>query len=110
MGPNYKRPPVATPPAFKEAEGWARAAPADTFDRGPWWTLFGDPDLDRLEAEVAAHNQTLIAAEQAYSQARALTAEARASFFPTVTLDPTFIEFGGGGVTSSFGRASAAAA
>ena len=76
--------------------------PADTFDRGPWWTLFGDPDLSRLEVEVAAHNQTLIAAEQAYSQSRALVAEARASFFPTVTLDPTFIELGGGGVSSSF--------
>jgi NodT family efflux transporter outer membrane factor (OMF) lipoprotein len=103
VGPNYKRPPVVTPPAFKEAEGWARAAPADVFDRGPWWLLFGDPVLDRLEPEVAAHNQTLIAAEQAYSQARALTAEARASFFPTVTLDPNFIEFGGGGLSSSFG-------
>jgi NodT family efflux transporter outer membrane factor (OMF) lipoprotein len=103
VGPDYKRPPAATPPAFKEADGWARAAPADALDRGPWWTLFGDPDLDRLETEVAAHNQTLIAAEQAYSEARALVAEARASFYPTVTLTPAFTESGGQGLFADFG-------
>lgn len=102
VGPNYKRPPAATPPAFKEARGWARAAPADALDRGAWWRLFNDPDLDRLEVEAAANNQNLIAAEQAYSQARAQVAEARASFVPTVTLNPTFNEFGGGGLASSF--------
>jgi NodT family efflux transporter outer membrane factor (OMF) lipoprotein len=108
VGPNYKRAPAATPPAFKEAEGWARAAPADILDRGPWWRLFDDPELDRLEAEAAAHNQNLIAAEHAYSQARALTAEARASFFPTVTLEPTFTESGGGGQFASLGLGAGA--
>jgi NodT family efflux transporter outer membrane factor (OMF) lipoprotein len=112
VGPNYKRPPAATPPAYKEAVGWAQAAPADTLDRGQWWELFGDPDLDRLEVEVAAHNQNLIAAEKAYDQARALVAEARASFYPVVTLTPTFDESGGGGVFQSpvAGAASGAAA
>jgi NodT family efflux transporter outer membrane factor (OMF) lipoprotein len=103
VGPNYKRPQVEAPPAFKEADGWAKAAPADTLDRGPWWTLFGDPELDRLEAQVAAHNQNLAAAEQAYNQSRALVAEARASFFPTVTLDPAFTESGGGGRNQNIG-------
>lgn len=103
VGPNYHRPKVATPAAFKEADGWAKAAPADTLDRGPWWSLFGDPDLDRLEADVAAHNQYLVAAQEAYNQARALVAEARASFFPTVTLDPTFNESGGGGRNQNIG-------
>jgi NodT family efflux transporter outer membrane factor (OMF) lipoprotein len=97
VGPNYKRPAVETPPAFKEAEGWTPAAPNDVLDRGDWWTLFGDPDLDQLEPQVAAHNQSLKAAEEAYSQARALVAEARASFFPTVTGTPSFTETGGGG-------------
>jgi NodT family efflux transporter outer membrane factor (OMF) lipoprotein len=101
VGPNYKRPPAATPPAYKEAVGWAEAAPADTLDRGPWWELFGDPDLDRLEVEVAAHNQNLIAAEKAYDQARALVAEARANFYPVVTFDPTFEQSGGGSVFQS---------
>jgi NodT family efflux transporter outer membrane factor (OMF) lipoprotein len=97
VGPNYKRPPVETPSAFKEAEGWAPAAPADALDRGDWWTLFGDPDLDALEPQVAQHNQTLRAAEEAYNNARALAAEARASFFPVLTANPSFTETGGGG-------------
>ncbi len=45
-----------TPTAFKEAPAadaiWLPAAPADALDRGDWWTLFGDPELDRLAAQV----------------------------------------------------------
>lgn len=85
VGPNYKRPTTPTPPAFKEADGWAPAAPADMLDRGPWWTLFEDDDLNKLEADVAANNQNLAAQLAAYRQAHALVAEARAAFFPTVT-------------------------
>ena len=108
VGPNYKRPTVETPPHFKEAEGWAAAAPADVLDRGPWWTLFGDPELDKLEQDCAAHNQNLAAAMAVYQQARALVAEARASYFPTVTLDPSYSESGGGGRAQSLGVGSSA--
>jgi NodT family efflux transporter outer membrane factor (OMF) lipoprotein len=108
VGPNYKRPTVEAPPAFKEAAGWAPAAPADTFDRGPWWTLFGDADLNALEQDCAAHNPNLAAALAVYEQARALVTEARASFFPTVSLDPSFTESGGGGRAHSIGVGSSA--
>ncbi len=87
VGPNYVRPAVATPPAFKEAEGWTRAAPADGAVRGDWWSVFGDPVLDRLENEIEVSNQNLAAAEAAYRQARALVAQDRASLFPTVSLN-----------------------
>ena len=108
VGPKYKRSTVETPPAFKEAEGWAPAAPADVLDRGPWWTLFDDPDLNALEQDVAAHNQNLKAALAVYQQARALVAEARANYYPTATVTPSFNESGGGGRTQSIGLGSSA--
>jgi len=86
VGPNYHRPPVTTPTQFKEAEGWTPAAPADAVDRGDWWSIFGDDQLNALEQKVAVSNQNLAAAEAAYRQAHALVAEDRAALFPTVDL------------------------
>src|SRR3954470_20680697 len=86
VGPNYVRPSAPLSPTFKEAAGWSPAAPADTLDRGEWWTLFNDPTLSALEAKVQVSNQNLIAAEAAYRQARAAVSEQRAGLFPTVDL------------------------
>jgi NodT family efflux transporter outer membrane factor (OMF) lipoprotein len=86
VGPNYKRPPVETPPQFKEADGWSPVQPQDGLDRGDWWSVFNDPTLDGLEQKVAVSNQTLVADEAAYKEARALVAEQRAALFPTVDL------------------------
>jgi NodT family efflux transporter outer membrane factor (OMF) lipoprotein len=86
VGPNYVRPSAPLSPTFKEAAGWSPAAPADTLDRGDWWSLFGDPTLSGLEAKVQVNNQNVIAAEAAYREARAVVAEQRASLFPTIDL------------------------
>ena len=106
VGPNYHRPSVATPPAFKEAEGWTPASPADDIDKGAWWSVFDDPVLDGLERKVEVSNQTLAAAEAAYREARAIVAEDRAQLFPTVALDASANAAGGGKGAS--GAASAA--
>ena len=87
VGPNYQRPGTPDVSAFKEAEGWLPAAPADALERGPWWRLFGDPVLDQLAARVDVSNQNVAQAVAAYAQARALVREQRASLFPTVALD-----------------------
>lgn len=87
VGPDYKRPATVDVSAFREAEGWVPAAPADALERGPWWSLFNDPVLDQLEARVVVSNQNVALAVAAYAQARALVREQRASLFPTVTLD-----------------------
>ena len=97
VGPNYHRPSAPISPTFKEAAGgWAPAAPADELDRGDWWTLFGDPVLNDLAAKVQVSNQNIIAAEAAYRQARAVVREDQASLFPTVTLNGSGTESGGG--------------
>jgi NodT family efflux transporter outer membrane factor (OMF) lipoprotein len=98
VGPNYVRPSAPLSPSFKEAPGgWSPAAPADTLDRGDWWSLFGDPILNGLEAKVQVSNQNIIAADAAYREARAVVAADRAQLFPTVDLDGSGTKSGAGG-------------
>jgi NodT family efflux transporter outer membrane factor (OMF) lipoprotein len=86
LAPAYRPPAMATVPAtFKEAPGWAAAAPADAAAKGAWWTSFGDPVLDGLEQRVAVTNQNVAAARAAYAAARALVQVQRSALFPTVT-------------------------
>jgi NodT family efflux transporter outer membrane factor (OMF) lipoprotein len=101
VGPNYSRPSTPISPTYKEAAGWSPAIPADALDRGDWWTLFGDPVLDALEARVKVSNQNIAAAEAAYRQARALVAEQRAALFPTVSLSSGATRSGNGGGTGT---------
>ncbi len=97
VGPDYSRPSVETPLAFKEGgaredsaasvasrKGWRPAAPNDGAERGDWWRVFNDPTLDRLVRAVDVDNQSLRAQIAAYEQARGFVAQARASLFPTV--------------------------
>lgn len=86
-GPAYQVPATPEPAAFKEAAGWIAAAPADTLERGPWWTLFNDPMLNTLAEQVEVSNQNVAAAVASYAQARALVQEQRASLFPSVGLN-----------------------
>ena len=51
--PAYAPPKVETPAAFKEIGPWTPAAPADAEPRGAWWSAYGDPILDDLEAVSA---------------------------------------------------------
>jgi NodT family efflux transporter outer membrane factor (OMF) lipoprotein len=85
VGPDYERPAVVTPDAYKENAGWKVAQPRDDSLRGKWWELFGDPQLNTLEEQVSLANQNLAVAEATYSQARALVRQARAAYFPTIT-------------------------
>ncbi|NPT54523.1 efflux transporter outer membrane subunit [Paraburkholderia elongata] len=85
VGPDYKRPAAEIPASYKEAvPGWKVAQPADQQDRGDWWTIYEDPQLNALEDKLNASNQTIAQFAAAYRQARALVGEARAAYFPTV--------------------------
>ena len=83
VGPDYVRPAVETPQAFKEQ--WKTAEPRDQRPRGEWWEVFGDSTLDGLVAQVDIDNQNIRIAEANVRQARSLSAQARAAFFPAVT-------------------------
>ena len=84
LGPDYVRPTVDTPIAFKELDGWKIAQPRDQEIRGNWWQIFNDPLLNSLEEQVSISNQNLAQAEARFRQARALVQSARAAYFPSV--------------------------
>lgn len=99
VAPVYQRPELPSmPTAFKEAGAlWQPAAPADAIDRGDWWTLFQDDDLNRLAAQVQLSNQNIAAAVAAYAQAQALVREQRAGLLPSVSLSGSGSRAGGEG-------------
>lgn len=89
LTPPYQAPRVDTPAAFKEAPPagpWKSAEPAENIPRGEWWKAFGEPLLDRLEAQASVANQDLRAAAARLAQARALQQNARAALFPQLGL------------------------
>ncbi len=95
VGPNYVRPCVVVPTDFKEgAIHWKLAKPNDEQDRGAWWKIFHDPQLDALEHGVNISNQSIAQALGQYCQARALVGEARAAYFPTITASGGFTRQG----------------
>jgi NodT family efflux transporter outer membrane factor (OMF) lipoprotein len=97
VGPKYVRPGAPTPATYKEqvpassqgADQWQPANPADQAIRGDWWEIFGDPELNKLEEQIATSNQTLKVAEARFRQARAAIRFNRASQFPTISTAPT---------------------
>ena len=96
MAPAYHPPAMPTPPAFKEAFSasasiWKPAGALTTAPRGDWWTGFGDPTLNQLEARIDADSPTLAAALARYDLARATLAGARSGLFPHVELTPGLI-------------------
>jgi len=93
VGPKYHAPsapvPTATtykenPSNFPEAQNWKVAAPSDAMLRGKWWEIFQDPELNAMEDQIDAGNQTIAQAYQNYMAARALIQEARAQYYPTL--------------------------
>jgi NodT family efflux transporter outer membrane factor (OMF) lipoprotein len=89
VGPDYVKPKMPAPPAFKENEGWKVAQPREEVSRGAWWEVFHDPQLNELESQVSISNQNLAVAEAQYREALALVQSARAAYFPTVTAGPS---------------------
>jgi NodT family efflux transporter outer membrane factor (OMF) lipoprotein len=104
LGPKYHQPSVPTPPAFKEAppppvatDGgnpanglWSPAQPADAKIRGDWWSIFNQPELNDLEGQLNINNQNIKLYFENFMEARALVREARAAYFPTVSIGPSY--------------------
>jgi NodT family efflux transporter outer membrane factor (OMF) lipoprotein len=87
VGPNYKTPTMPAPPEYSDNGhngNWEAATPADQADRGAWWTVYNDTNLNDLEQRCATANQNIAAALHAYEQAHDLVREAHASLYPTI--------------------------
>src|SRR5580693_9371745 len=99
VGPNYHRPTAPAAPAFKESAvvpppdlpggGWKQVSPNDSALRPNWWEIYQDPQLDKLEEQVAVSNQTLKASYEQYIQARAAIQFYRSQYYPTVSVGPS---------------------
>jgi len=84
VGPDYQRPAQALPaqyPAGVDAAGSAGAA-ADV--PAQWWTLYRQPELDRLVAQALERNRDIEQAVARVEQADALARQAGAALLPRV--------------------------
>jgi NodT family efflux transporter outer membrane factor (OMF) lipoprotein len=99
VGPQYVKPSVVTPPAYKElaagdlqpSGNWKPAEPSDAAVRGRWWERFQDPELNALEQRAQRSNQSLAAASASFFAARAAIRQARAQYFPTLAVAPSIV-------------------
>jgi multidrug efflux system outer membrane protein len=83
-GPEYRKPVLGMPAAWKVEAPWREVKPNDAAPKGPWWLGFNDPQLDRLERQALANSPTLVIASARLAQARAALAAATASLYPQI--------------------------
>ena len=79
VGPNYHRPGVNVPSDFRGAEGAAKQASIADL---PWWEVYKDERLKELVKTALANNYDLQIAVTRIEQARQISAQARAQYFP----------------------------
>jgi NodT family efflux transporter outer membrane factor (OMF) lipoprotein len=98
VGPKYVRPEITAPPAFKESvpqqapdgSAWKRAQPQDTALHGRWWEIFQEPELNALEEKLNISNQNIAQSYANFMAARAQVRQARSSYYPTVSIGPSY--------------------
>ena len=62
-GPDYQRPPIDTPAAFKEIGDWKPAEPREPLAADNWWAVFGDPVPVRSHETVLEVNYDVAVVE-----------------------------------------------
>jgi NodT family efflux transporter outer membrane factor (OMF) lipoprotein len=98
VGPKYRLPAMTAPPAFKEqgpqqapdGTTWKAAQPQDAALRGKWWELYQEPELNALEEKVVVSNQNVAQAFANFTAARAQIGQARSSYYPTISVGPSY--------------------
>ena len=85
VGPNYRRPPVNVPEAFRGDTEISTHSVANL----PWWQVFHDDTLQNLIRTALTNNYDLRIAATRVEQARAMAAQARAGFFPQINYAAT---------------------
>ena len=88
VGPNYERPGVAVPSAWKEAQ--QRDIETQSAELTRWWTAFNDPLLDSLVERAVKSNLDLRIAEGRIREARAARGFTAADLWPTVDVSGAY--------------------
>jgi multidrug efflux system outer membrane protein len=86
VGPDYNKPAIDMPAAWKIEAPWRVATPSDGEAKGPWWKRFGDTRLDQLQEQALAGSPTLAIASARLSQARATLDAVSGAQYPQVGL------------------------
>lgn len=89
LGPNYQRPELEVPTAYREDAPWKEVTPADSQPKGPWWTVYGDPVLNDLQARAGEANQDIKAAVARLDRARAAARIEKSDLWPRIDLTPS---------------------
>jgi len=87
VGPKYHRPDAPSVTTWELAEPWREGAPKDSIPKGQWWTVFRDNDLDALETQAIAANQTIRISLARVEQARANAAIQVSTVFPRLSTE-----------------------
>jgi multidrug efflux system outer membrane protein len=91
VGPNYHRPAVQTPSAYRDLEPNPQVqAQIASYADLPWWQVFSDPQLQELIRTALKQNYDLQIATERIVAARAFLAVARSSLFPQVSGNGNF--------------------
>lgn len=101
VGPDYERPKMDLPGQYNadvpQSVPGSEKTPVEI--RRDWWTLFNDPELNRLEGLALSNNADLQIAVARIAQAQGLALQAGAAQYPNLTLE-------GSGTRSSQGAAA----
>ena len=81
VGPNYKRPAIESPEAFRNANQGTNSPYSDL----AWWEVYKDQSLRALIWEAFTNNYDLHIAMARVEQAQAIAMQARSQFVPSVT-------------------------
>lgn len=84
VGPDYNKPRLDMPVAWKVEAPWRESTPNDTADKGAWWQRFGDPQLNALEQKALEGSPTLALASARPAQSNAVLAATTAGLYPQV--------------------------
>jgi outer membrane protein, multidrug efflux system len=99
VGPNYHRPVVKSPTAFRDLSENAQVqAQAASYADLPWWQVFQDPQLQELIRTALKQNYDLQLATERINSARAQVIVTRSNLFPRVQGNGNFA----GGKESNF--------
>ena len=83
-GPDYKKPAIDAPVAWKVEAPWRAVAPNDAAPKGPWWKGYNDDRLDQLQEKALADSATLAIAGARLAQSRAALAAVSAAEYVQV--------------------------
>lgn len=95
LAPDFTVPDVDIPASYKEQPtgtqadvkgAWKPAQSLEGKDRGQWWLIFGDEQLNAFERQAAEASQSLKSAAARVEEARAMAKSQRFSFLPDLDI------------------------